>query len=58
MLLCYLVTIVGMQFDGWASGKQVEQRMEMMGEQVKEQVEEQMEKKELMVEKQGKKHVK
>ena len=47
-----------MQFDGLARGKQVEKQMEMMGEQVKEQVEEQMEKKELMVEKQGKKHVK
>ena len=48
-----------MQFDGWASGKQVEEQMEMMGEQVKEQVEEQMEENELMVEKeQGKKQVK
>ena len=48
-----------MQFDGWASRKQVEEQMEMMGEQVKEQVGEQMEEKELMVDKeQGKKQVK
>ena len=48
-----------MQFDGWASGEQVERWMEMTGEQVKEQVEELMEKKELMVEKeQGKTQVK